>query len=433
MRMNYQEAMDFILGTPNSNDITDRGVMDCLLGHLGDPHKGLKYIHVAGTNGKGTTSAFLAAVLREAGYKTGLYTSPFIQRFNERIQVNGVQIPDENLAELTGKIADACDKVEADGHRRPTIFELITALGFLWFRQEQCDVVVLEVGLGGRLDATNSILPADSVISCMVNIGFDHMELLGNTLPLIAGEKAGIIKEGGDVVVYGQSDEVEEVFFKACQEKHARYTRSDNASAVVTKADVTGTVFDFGPWTGLKISLLGRYQVRNACTAVTVIERLMDKGWNITVGDLYRGMEKAHWPGRVELLRQDPIVIVDGAHNPQGFEALMETMDQLFPGKKLNIVLGVLADKDFGRGIDIAAPHAKKFFAVTPPSYRALSSEELAEEIKHHSGAPVAPFENIPAAIEAAMQESANDDVVCILGSLYQVGDVRTYFGRNTF
>jgi dihydrofolate synthase/folylpolyglutamate synthase len=273
----------------------------------------------------------------------------------------------------------------------------------------------------------------DSVVSAMVNIGFDHMEFLGDTLPLIAGEKAGIIKENGDVVVYGQSPEVEKVFYDKALEKHAAYTRSDNENAVVKQMDVTGTTFCFGPWQDMKIRLLGRYQVRNACTALTVIERLRLHGYVITDEQVYAGMEKAIWPGRAELLRQEPTVIVDGAHNPQGFEALMETMELLFPGKKLRIVLGVLADKDFQSGIDIAIPHAKKFYAVTPPSYRALDAGELAEDIREKSEVPVAPFDSIPAAIEAALAESGKDDVIAILGSLYQVGDVRTYFGRSKF
>ena len=431
--MNYQESLDYILGTPNPGGVYERNVMQSLLEKLGNPHMGLKYVHVAGTNGKGTTSAFLASVLRQAGYKTGLYTSPFIQRFNERIQVDGVQIPDDKLAEITTRMAEAVPQVMAEGRRRPTIFELITALGFCWFKEQACDVVVLEVGMGGRLDATNAILDKDSVVSVMVNIGFDHMEFLGDTLPLIAGEKAGIIKEKGDVVVYGQSPEVEQVFLAKATEKGATYTRSDNETAKVEHMDVRGTTFSFGPWRHLHISLLGRYQVRNACTALTTVERLRLHGFRITDEQVYAGMDGAVWPGRVELLREEPTVIVDGAHNPQGFEALMETMELLYPGKKLNIVLGVLADKDFNAGLDVAIPHAKKFFAVTPPSYRALDADVLAQDIREKSAVPVVPFDSIPAAIEAALSESAKDDVICILGSLYQVGDVRRYFGRNAF
>lgn len=429
--VNYQESLDYILGTPNPGGVYERNVMETLMHELGDPHKDCRYVHIAGTNGKGSTAAYIASVLQKAGYKTGLYTSPFIQRFNERIQVNGVQIPDNALAEITTEIAAATERVQAKGYRRPTIFELITALGFCWFSREKCDIVSLEVGMGGRLDATNTI--ERSEVSVMVNIGFDHMEFLGNTLPLIAGEKAGIIKPGGDVVVYGQSPEVEEVFRKACQAKGASFAISDSSKAVVKENTVDGTVFDFGGYEDLRISLLGKYQVRNACTAVTAIQHLRRHGWNISDLALREGLWETHWPGRLELLRKDPIVIVDGAHNPQGAEALMEAMSALFPGRKFRIVVGVLADKDYTASIEIAAPFAEKFYAVTPPSYRALSSAELAEVIRHHSGTPVQPFDSIPAAIEAALQESDKQDILCIFGSLYQVGDVRRYFGRDVF
>lgn len=429
--MNYQQALDFILGTPNIGEVEGRSVMEALMNELGNPQKTLKFVHIAGTNGKGSTAAFTASILRSAGYKTGLYTSPFIQRFNERIQVNGEQIPDDALAEITGNIAEAADRVQNTGLRRPTIFELITALGFCWFAQCSCDIVVLEVGLGGRLDATNCIDSAEAYV--MVNIGYDHTELLGDTLPKIAAEKAGIIKPYGKVIAYAQSDEAEQVFKNTCIERKCDYIRSDSSLAVVKHYGIDGTVFDFGRREDLKITLLGRYQVRNACTAITVSDVLRSDGWNISEQALRDGLVSAHWPGRLELLRREPIVFIDGAHNPQGTAALMESMDELFPGKKLNFVAGVLADKDYDSSIAIAAPHAKKFFAATPPSYRALSSSTLAEKIRLSCDAPAAAYDNIIQAIEAAIAESGSDDVICIFGSLYQVGEIRNYFGRKSF
>jgi dihydrofolate synthase/folylpolyglutamate synthase len=427
----YQEALDYILGTPNPGSVYERNVINTLLKELGDPQKDMKYVHIAGTNGKGSTSAFMASILRCAGYRTGLYTSPFIQRFNERIQVNGVQIPDEAIAEITTEIAAATERVQALGYRRPTIFELITALGFVWFKRSKCEIVVLEVGMGGRLDATNAI--DESEVAAIVNIGFDHMEFLGDTLPLIAGEKAGIIKQNGSVVLYAQSEDVETVIKNACAAKNAALRLSDSSKAVVKRYDLDGIVFDFESYKDLHISLLGRYQVRNACTAVTITQALREKGWKISDEALFEGLKKAHWPGRLELLQREPVVIVDGAHNPQGAEALMEAMSLLFPGRKLNIVVGVLADKDYISSIDIAKPYAKKFYAVSPPSYRALKSQQLANEIHHHSDAPVEAYESIPAALESALNESKKDDVICIFGSLYQVGEIRSYFGRKTF
>ncbi|MCR4771320.1 MAG: bifunctional folylpolyglutamate synthase/dihydrofolate synthase [Oscillospiraceae bacterium] len=429
--MDYRQALDYILGTPNTGEVNGRDVMKALMAELGDPQKDTKYVHIAGTNGKGSTSAFLASILRKAGYRTGLYTSPFIQRFNERIQVDGVQIPDEALAEITTRVAAAADSIQEKGFRRPTIFELITALGFCWFSRCRCDIVVLEVGLGGRLDATNVIDSAEAYV--MVNIGYDHMEMLGDTLPKIAAEKAGIIKDGGRTVVYGQSPEVEEVFRQACREHGSEFIRSDNASAKVRERSLKGTCFDFDGFEKLRISLLGRYQVCNACTAVTTVRALRAGGWKISAKAMRDGLKSAKWPGRMELMKQKPVIIVDGAHNPQGVQALMEGMEELFPGKKLNIVIGVLADKDYISGINAAMGHAKKFFTVTPDSYRALSAERLAEEISSRRSVPAEAFEGIPQAIEAAERQSDADDVICIFGSLYQVGEIRSYFGRNEF
>ncbi|MBO4331161.1 MAG: bifunctional folylpolyglutamate synthase/dihydrofolate synthase, partial [Oscillospiraceae bacterium] len=262
---------------------------------------------------------------------------------------------------------------------------------------------------------------------------YDHMEMLGDTLPKIAAEKAGIIKDGGRTVVYAQSEEVEEVFRQACREHGSEFIRSDNASAKVRERSLKGTCFDFDGFEKLRISLLGRYQVCNACTAVTTVRALRAAGWKISARAMRDGLKSAKWPGRLELLKQRPAIIVDGAHNPQGVEALMESMEELFPGKKLNIVIGVLADKDYVSGVNAALGHAKKFYTVTPDSYRALTAERLAEEISGRGSVPAEAFGSIPEAIEAAKRQSDKDDVICIFGSLYQVGEIRSYFGRNEF
>ena len=430
--MNYDESLHFILDTPNPGAVWERNVMENLLAKLGDPQdKVPHYVHVAGTNGKGSASAFMASVLRKAGYRTGLYTSPFIQRFNERIQVDGVQIPDDELAEITTEIAAATDEIMAEGFRRPTIFELITALGFMWFARTECDVVVLEVGMGGRLDATNVIRTPD--VALIMNIGFDHMEFLGDTLEAIAGEKAGIIKPGGDVVVYGQSESVEKVFEDTCRERGCRMFLADSSLATITSVGVEGTRFDYKDRKDLFISLLGKYQIGNVTVAIEGCDVLRDKGFHITEEDLREGLRDAYWPGRMELLRKDPVVIVDGAHNPQGVEALCESLEQLFPGEKFTFVLGVLADKDYSGDIAIAAPHAKRFYTVTPPSYRALSGDALADEIRKHADVPVTACADIPGALDAVLAEAAPDDRIVIFGSLYQECVVRAYFGRDTF
>lgn len=430
--MNYDESLHFILDTPNPGAVFERNVNEALLAKLGNPETKIPhYVHVAGTNGKGSASAFMASVLRKSGYRTGLYTSPFIQRFNERIQVDGVQIPDDVLAEITTEIAAATDEIMAEGYRRPTIFELITALGFIYFARSKCDVVVLEVGMGGRLDATNVIRVPD--VALIMNIGFDHMEFLGNTLEAIAGEKAGIVKLGGDVVLYGQTPEVENVFRNVCGERGCSLHMADASTAEVLSANVEGTTFNYAGRKDLFISLLGKYQVSNACVAIEACDVLRDKGFNISEEDLRSGLREAHWPGRLELLQRDPVVIVDGAHNPQGVEALCESLKLLFPGEKFTFVTGVLADKDYSGDISICAPLANCFYTVTPPSYRALSGDNLAEEIRKQTGVPVVAGADIPSALDAVLAASSKDDKIIIFGSLYQECEVRAYFGRDVF
>ncbi len=429
--MNYQEALDFLLGTENFSTMLDRGIMECLLEELGNPQRGMKYVHIAGTNGKGSTSAFISSILRASGYRTGLYTSPYVQQFNERIQVDGVQIPNDELASITEEIAEASARVEARGFRRPTIFELITSLGFIHFKRQKCDIVVLEVGLGGRLDATNAI--DESEVSVITNIGLDHTEILGDTLELIAYEKAGIIKPHGSVVLYSQSEGVEQVISSVCRERGAALRFADSSKAKVNSISLDGIDFSFGKYENLKTSLLGLYQVRNAVTAVVTAEALADKGYNITEKSLREGLYSAHWPGRLELLQRDPVVIVDGAHNPQGASALVESLSLLFPGQKVNFVAGVLADKDYASSMKIVMPIAKSFYAVSPPSYRALSADRLASEIKKLGNVPVYPFADINSALQQAIAATPRDEVICVFGSLYQVGEVRSFFGRNTF
>ncbi len=430
--MTYEEALLILDRASKSGSILERDVMDALLKELGNPHLGMKYIHIAGTNGKGSASAYMSSILTRSGYRTGLYTSPYIQEFTERIQVDGVQIPKDELAEITEELDRASDLLEQKGYRRPTVFELITALGFIWFKREKCDVVVLEVGMGGKLDATNSITEAEAYL--LMNIGYDHMAELGDTLELIAGEKAGILKAGGGpAVVYAQTPGVMEVFRAACEEKGKEMIIADGELAKAKEMTIDGTVFDYKQFKDLKIPLLGVYQLRNAAVAIECAVALAARGWNITEASMREGLANAYWPGRVEVLQRDPIVIVDGAHNPQGTAALTETLRAIFPGRKFTFVCGVLADKDYDSSLELIAPLTQKFNAVAPNSYRALSSEALAKEMRERSSASIRSFETIPEALDSVLKEAEKNDIICVFGSLYQVGDVRSYFGRNTF
>lgn len=430
--MTYEEALTYYDKAALSGSILQRDVMAALLNELGNPHLGMKYVHIAGTNGKGSCSAFTSSILTKAGYRTGLYVSPYIQEFSERVQVDGRLIPKDAVASITEELVNASKVIMARGFRQPTVFELITAMGFLWFRRQSCDIVVLEVGMGGRLDATNSIPEAE--VYTIMNIGYDHTAELGDTLEKIAAEKAGIIKAaGGPVVVYEQGESVLDVFRGVCDKTGKKLVVAESAAATVKSMDIDGTVIDYKNYKDLRISLLGNYQVRNAVTVINVIEQLIARGWNISEQNIRDGLASAHWPGRVEVLRRNPTVIVDGAHNPQGTTALAETLRSIFPGRKLTFVCGVLADKDYDSSLDVIAPLARKFYAVSPNSYRALSAQQLAEEIDRRCHVPVKSYDTIPEALDDAMAAAKADDIICVFGSLYQVGEIRSYFGFNTF
>lgn len=414
--MTYSEAMEYIhaVGWRGSKPGLER--TETLLAKLGDPQKKLKFVHVAGTNGKGSTSACIASCLRAAGYKTGLYTSPYINRFNERMQIDGVPIPDEALCALTERVRPFAEAM-AD---KPTEFELITALALLWFAEANCDIVVLEVGLGGALDSTNVIdCPEVAVITA---IDFDHTAVLGNTLSEIASAKAGIIKEGGTVVSYGRNPEADAVIAAVAAEKHAELVTPDWGSLRVTALEPDCTVMDFDGLTDLHLPLLASYQPYNAAVAITALRCLRAKGWHITMHHIRKGIETVQWQGRFELLRKEPPFLLDGSHNPQGIRATAESLALRYPDRKFTFLMGVMADKDVPAMIEAVAPLAQRFVTVTPDNPRAMPAEDLAALIGSMTRLPVTACASIPVGVAAALE---GGDAVCALGSLYFSGDVR--------
>ena len=300
-----------------------------LLHALGDPQKDLKFVHVAGTNGKGSTCTMLAAVLHVAGYRVGLNTSPYIVTFHERIQVDGRMIPDQALSELTERVRPAAEAME----EHPSEFELITAIAMLYFKEQHCDIVVLEVGLGGALDASNVIdCPEVAVLTAM---GLDHVALLGPSLTEVAGAKAGIIKAGGTVVSYGGCPEADAVFRSVCAERGAALKEVDFSRLGSSELSLNGAAFDFAPYKGLRIPLLGAYQVRNAAVAITALAVLRETGWAVPADAIRQGLAAVSWPGRFEVLRREPVFLLDGAHNAHGMRAAVESLKALFPDQKL--------------------------------------------------------------------------------------------------
>ena len=387
-----------------------------LLGRLGDPQNELKFVHIAGSNGKGSTAAMLASVLSAAGLKTGLYTSPHLWQFNERFQVDGAPISEEDLVDITAQVLETAED--------ETEFELMTAIGMVYFLRAGCDIVVLETGLGGRLDSTN-VIPAPET-AVITHIGLEHTELLGNTVAKIAAEKAGIIKPGCSAVLYGQSLKAETAVERACGVVNVPLARTAPVEPV--SSGLEGQSFTYrgrGPYS---IPLLGEYQVHNAAVVLETVDALRRRGWEIPEKAVQSGLSQARWPGRLELARRSPDVILDGGHNPQCMEALARALGELYPGKKLIFLTGVLADKDWSTMMGELLPLAKEFCTITPDSPRAMSAGELADYLEKQ-GARAVPCETVRDGLDRALASSGAQDVVCACGSLYMIGEVRHLLG----
>ena len=414
--MTEQEAVSYIhsLGRLGSGAGLDR--ITRLMELLGNPQDRLRFVHVAGTNGKGSTCAMTASILRQAGYRTGLYTSPFIITFRERFQLDGEMIPPEELARITGEVKEAVDRMKAEG-LAPVEFEVVTAIAFLWYARKKADVVVLEVGLGGRYDATNVIkTPLCSVIT---PIGLDHTELLGDTLTAIAGEKCGIIKEGGVTVTATQDPEALAVIMETCARMGNPLISGNRRAVEVLSQDMAGTRLKYGGLE-LELPLLGEYQLDNCVTAVEIARTLCRRGLSVPDEAIVRGIAAARWPARMELLRKEPFVLLDGAHNLAGAEALSRSLTRFGVGK-VTVICGMLADKDWHGSVEKFLPFAKRFLAVTPRTPRALPGEQLAA-FARDKGVEAAPCQDGTDAWNRA-KELGEPVVIC--GSLYLAAEMR--------
>lgn len=403
-----------------------------MLEKLGRPQDSLRFVHVAGTNGKGSVCAYAASILQHAGYRTGLFTSPFIERFEERIQVNGQNIPIDDLTRITLLVRDAASAVEEELGEHPTEFELMCAVALLYFKDAECDIMVMEVGLGGRLDATNVITPEVSVIT---RIGLDHTALLGNTLTEIAIEKSGIIKQGIPAVVYPQEKEVMRVLEDVCGSKNSEITwpvfTELDAGAVDYIEGVRNFIYQGRHYV---TRLLGSYQPKNAVVAIEAMHALRRKGWEISGSALFDGIANAVWPGRFEVLNKRPLLIVDGAHNPQGVKALAESISELlgsigngWPERSIHFVTGVLADKDYECMIAPLIPYARAFITYAPDNPRALSADDLkiAIEKQVSDGVEVSVSANAAEAIDMACSAAGESGIVVAYGSLYSIAEIK--------
>ncbi|MDY0236729.1 MAG: folylpolyglutamate synthase/dihydrofolate synthase family protein [Gudongella sp.] len=425
--MNYNEALAYINDKDKYGSRLGLDSIGTLLGYLENPHKNLKCIHVAGTNGKGSTSAYIAQMLRTAGYRVGLYTSPYLESFTERIQINNLDIPKEDLAKITELVKMASDKMVENGIEHPTTFEIVTAIAFVYFREQDVDYVVLEVGLGGRYDSTNII--QTSLASVITTIDYDHTEILGNTLSEIAYQKAGIIKENGLVILYPQNSEAEVRILQVAEEKNARVVKVPMDGIDITSQTYLESVFNFKinqfDFENIKISMIGKYQIYNAVTAITTIIELEKLGvLNISEKELKEGLLKTKWKGRLEVIKKNPIFLIDGAHNLQGITQLVEAI-KLFPYKRLILGVAVLKDKDFSHMIEKISLLADEVVATEVNMPRKLDANILANEVSKHNR-NVHIEKDIKRAILKTFELSNSEDMIVFCGSLYLIGEVRT-------
>ena len=418
--MNYQEALAYIDGVRWYGSKPGLERIGALLEKLDNPQKHLKFIHIAGTNGKGSCAAMTASVLKAAGYRTGLFTSPYLFRFNERMQLNGRPIEDDVLAALVTEIKPLADAMED----HPTEFELMTAAALLWYRREKCDIVVLEVGLGGHFDATNIIDAPEAAV--IMNIGLDHTAVLGDTVEQIAAEKAGIIKPGCAVVLYPQQESVMEVIRARSASLGAALHTADFSQIAPEFDSLEGQVFTYRG-DPVAIPLLGAHQRRNAAVVLELVAVLRAQGWTLEPDAVEHGLYAVSWPARFERVHEEPDFIVDGGHNPQCAETVAENLLHYFPAQKRVLLIGVMADKDYETLCEILNPAASAWVCVTPDSERALPAAELGRFLESF-GKPVTVCDTIPDGVTAALREAGTDGMVCSVGSLYMAGAVRACF-----
>ncbi|RJR45455.1 MAG: bifunctional folylpolyglutamate synthase/dihydrofolate synthase [Desulfobacteraceae bacterium] len=422
--LSYAEALEYLYGLQKYGIKFGLSKTSNILKSFGNPHKGQRYIHIAGTNGKGSVAAMLESILMESGLKVALYSSPHLVRFTERFRINREEIGPNEVAELTAALKEKIDQAQP-----PTFFEVTTALALIHFARKDCDVAIMEVGMGGRLDATNVIHPLVSVIT---NISLDHQFYLGRRILDIAGEKAGIIKRGVDLVTAETKPAVLRFFQTVCDEKKTRLWRVGRDMRY--RADGEGLHY-----LGLKrnlrelqLGMRGRFQHRNAATALAAIELLERRGFSLSTRDITEGLKHPYWPGRLQVFSEEPLIVLDGGHNPGAVRVLADAVRKEFRYRKLIVVLGIMKDKDIGGVVRAIGPLADYFIYSRPEYYRAAAPEEIREAARPlcKRGEIVQPLK---AAIERAKEIAGAKDMILICGSLFTVGEAMTCLDPETY
>lgn len=426
--MTHEEAMKFIEDSSRFGSKLGLESIRTLLEYLENPQDALKYIHVAGTNGKGSTSSFLNSVLVRSGFNVGLYTSPHLITFNEGIKINSVNIKDEEIAKSANIVKNAVDKMLADGHQHPTQYEIVTAISFEYFKAMKVDIVILEVGMGGRLDATNVI--ECPLVSIITPIAMDHVGFLGDTIEKVAAEKAGIIKPNCDVVVARQDKDALKVIEDVSKELNSNIYNVEYESIKVTDMSESGSTFNVQvrekEYEDLHVGLIGQHQIENALVALTAIEVLKKHGFEIHDLSIKLGLKETKWAGRLELIQEKPRILIDGAHNLHGAKALSRTIDNVFNYNKLVAVIGILSDKDIDGVFAQLLPLCDEIIFTKPANPRACDPRELIKYGEQY-GIPCIVEEDIIRAYEIGKSKITDEDMLLCCGSLYMIGSIRDH------
>ena len=431
--MNYEEAIQFIHSTYKFGSKLGLQNITRLTELLGNPQDSYKIIHVAGTNGKGSTSNMIHDVLMNSGYKTGLFISPFLEEFTERIQINKNHIDKDSLARITNMVKEKIDIMVKEGYNHPTEFEVVTAIGFKYFQEQKIDFLVLEVGLGGRFDATNVV--GNTLVSVITSISYDHMEYLGDTLEKIAFEKAGIVKNDSNVVIYPQEENIVNTIKAVAKEKNAAVYEVDKKNIEKLKGDLTGQWFkylktDVFNLPEVKTSFLGEHQLYNALTALRALEIVKDAGYNITENSILEGLKNCRFAGRFEIMHESPVIVLDGGHNINGIEYFSKAVKENFKDNKIILFFGMLKDKNPEDVLSYVIPLCKEVYTLTPNNPRAMKAEDLAELFKKHSDLKVTPLNEYKEIIPV-LNKIGKNEYVAFVGSLYMIGDVRTLIKKE--
>ncbi len=417
--MLYEEARVYLDQASKCGSVLGLESISNLLKELDNPQDALTFIHIAGTNGKGSILAYMSAILQEDGYKVGRYISPTVLEYLERFQINGTFMAEYVFGELMDEIRLAIDRMKDKGYESPTVFEIETAMAFLYFKKEKCDYVLLETGLGGRLDATNIVQKVE--VCVFSSISMDHMHVLGETLDAIAAEKAGIIKPGASVVMAPQEEAVVQVLQKASNNKAQMV---EKAQITVERRDLQEQTFSYKEFRGMKIHLLGAHQMENAATALEIVLAMRKRGVDISNRAVREGLSKAVWPGRFQVLRNKPLLIIDGAHNEDAAKRLAENLDIYLPNSKVIGIMGVFKDKEYGKIIQLMRPYLDYVYTIElPNSERTLSKEELVDQLRTQ-GVMAEAAASVENALEQAKQRTKAGQAVLAFGSLSYLGQL---------